>query len=70
MAQTCQIYTLQDEGYCTPHLVFDKSKRDDGTFSRSAFQFDEPEIVDICPAGKQLTTRGTVVNDDQVLYRA
>ena len=54
-----------------PHIpVFDKSRRDDGTFSRSDFQFDEVGNVYTCPAGKRLTTRGTVVNDDQVLYRA
>jgi transposase len=54
-----------------PHIpVFDKSRRDDGTFSRSDFQFDEVGNVYICPAGKRLTTRGTVVNDDLVLYRA
>jgi hypothetical protein len=54
-----------------PHIpVFDKSKRDDGTFSRSDFQFDETENIYTCPAGKTLTTRGTIVNDDQVLYRA
>jgi hypothetical protein len=55
----------------TPHIpVFDKSRRDDGTFSRSDFQFDEAGNVYTRPAGKRLTTRGTVVSDDQVLYRA
>src|SRR5918995_782088 len=54
-----------------PHIpVFDKSKRDDGTFSRSDFQFDADGNLYTCPAGKPLTTRGTIVNDDQVLYRA
>jgi transposase len=54
-----------------PHIpVFDKSKRGDGTLSRSDFQFDEAENIYICPTGKRLTTRGTIVNDDQVLYRA
>jgi len=54
-----------------PHIpVFDKSRRDDGTFSRSDFQFDEARNIYTCPAGKQLTTRGTIINDDQVLYRA
>jgi transposase len=54
-----------------PHIpVFDKSKRDDGALSRSDFQFDEAGNIYICPAGKRLTTRGTIVNDDQVLYRA
>ena len=54
-----------------PHIpVFDKSRRDDGTFSRSDFRFDEARDVYTCPAGKRLTTRGTVVNDDHILYRA
>lgn len=54
-----------------PHVpVFDKSRRDDGTFCRSDFKFDETGNAYTCPAGKRLTTRGTVVNDDLVLYRA
>jgi transposase len=54
-----------------PHIpVFDKSKRDDGTFSRSDFQFDTAGNLYTCPGGKPLTTRGTIVNDEQVLYRA
>jgi IS5 family transposase len=54
-----------------PHIpVFDKSRRDDGTFSRSDFQFDGARNVYNCPGGQTLTTRGTIVNDDQVLYRA
>jgi transposase len=53
-----------------PHIpVFDKSNRDDGTFSRSDFQFDDVNNVYTCPAGKRLTTRGTVVSNDHVLYR-
>jgi transposase len=63
-------WLVQTKGIA-PHIpVFDKSKRDDGTFSRSDFQFDEAGNVYTCPAGKRLTTRGTVVNDDLVLYRA
>ena len=55
----------------TPHIpVFDKSQRNDGTFSRSDFQFDADRNIYVCPAGKPMTTRGTVVNDDQILYRA
>jgi hypothetical protein len=54
-----------------PHIpVLDKSRRDDGTFSRSDFQFDGARNVYVCPAAKTLTTRGTIVSDDQVLYRA
>lgn len=55
-----------------PHIpVFDKSKRTDGTFSREDFRFDHQGDVYVCPAGKMLTTRGTLVNDDATLiYRA
>ncbi len=54
-----------------PHVpVFDKSKRSDGTFSRDDFTYDHQGDVYVCPAGKMLTCKGTVVNDDQLLYRA
>src|ERR671937_2196688 len=53
-----------------PHIpVIDKSRREDGTFSREDFAFDKERNVYICPAGKILTTTGRVVNDDQLLYR-
>lgn len=54
-----------------PHVpVFDKSKRTDGSFSRDAFTYDRQGDVYFCPAGKMLTCKGTVVNDNQLLYRA
>ena len=54
-----------------PHIpVWDKSGRKDGTFSRADFAYDHKGDVYVCPAGKLLTTTGTVVNDDLVLYRA
>jgi transposase len=55
-----------------PHIpVIDKSKRDDGTFSREDFKFDKERNVYTCPAGKTLTTTGTLVNDGEtILYRA
>jgi transposase len=55
-----------------PHIpVIDKSKRDDGTFSRDDFTFDKEHNVYTCPAGKALTTTGKLVNDGEtVLYRA
>ncbi|WP_197427575.1 hypothetical protein [Bradyrhizobium retamae] len=44
-----------------PHIpVFDKSKRDDGTFSRSDFRHDPTSDVYHCPGGKRLGTSGTV----------
>jgi len=54
-----------------PHIpVFDKSGRTDGTFSRKDFTWDQQGDVYRCPAGKVLTTSGTIVNDNQLLYRA
>jgi transposase len=54
-----------------PHVpVFDKSKRSDGSFSRDDFTYDHQGDVYFCPAGKMLTCKGTVVNDNQLLYRA
>ena len=55
-----------------PHVtVFDKSTREDGTFSRDDFTYDHQHDVYLCPGGKTLTTTGTLVNDDAtLLYRA
>jgi len=55
-----------------PHIpVIDKSKREDGTFSREDFTFDKERNVYTCPAGKLLTTTGKLVNDGEtLLYRA
>ena len=54
-----------------PHIpVIDKSKREDGTFSREDFLFDPERNVYTCPASKVLRTTGTVVNVEQLLYRA
>jgi transposase len=55
-----------------PHIpVIDKSKREDGTFSREDFTFDKERNVYTCPAGKLLTTTGKLVNDGEILlYRA
>ena len=43
--------------------VFDKSTRQDGTFSRDDFTYDHVGDVYSCPAGKMLTTTGSPVND-------
>ena len=51
-----------------PHIpVIDKSKRDDGTFSREDFTFDQRRNVYTCPAGKTLTTTGKLVNEGETL---
>src|SRR4030095_11142837 len=56
----------------TPHIpVIDKSRREDGIFSRDDFTFDKQRNVYTCPAGKILTTTGRLVNDGETLhYRA
>jgi len=55
-----------------PHIpVFDKSARTDGTFEREDFAYDHEGDVYFCPAGKMLTSKGTLVNDGAtLLYRA
>ena len=52
-----------------PHIpVFDKSARKDGTFAREDFRHDREGDVYVCPAGNMLNTRGSVLNDDQIMY--
>src|ERR1700722_15627712 len=55
-----------------PHVtVFDKSARQDGTFSRDDFTYDHNGDVYYCPGGKRLTTTGSRINDGSTLrYRA
>jgi transposase len=62
---------LVEEKQITPHIpVIDKSKRDDGTFSREDFRYDEITDTYVCPTGRTLTTSGTLVNDGTTfLYR-
>ena len=62
---------LVEEKRITPHIpVIDKSKREDGTFSREVFRYDGPTDTYVCPTGKTLTTSGTPVNDGTtLLYR-
>jgi transposase len=53
-----------------PHIpVIDKSKREDGTFSREDFTFYKEGNVYICPAFNILTTTGKIMNDDMLFYR-
>jgi transposase len=64
---------LVNEQRIAPHVpVIDKSKREDGTFSREDFTFDKEHNVYICPAGRVLTTTGRLVNDGEttLLYFA
>src|ERR1044071_4816037 len=55
---------LVNERAIEPHIpVFDKSARDDGTFSREDFAYDQEADIYVCPAGKELSSTGTLVND-------
>src|SRR4051794_40137203 len=55
----------------TPHIpVWDKSTREDGTLSRSDFQWDKRRGVYVCPNNKVLHTSGTVHDGRTLLYRA
>jgi transposase len=58
------------EAGITPHIpVWDKSNREDGTFSRADFTFDNDHDLYVCPAGKLLKTTGSVGVDHVVRYR-
>src|SRR5437773_680654 len=61
---------LVEEKQIAPHVpVLDRSKREDGTFSREDFRYDEVTDTYICPAGKRLTTTGRVNVGDAIFYR-
>jgi transposase len=54
-----------------PHAtVFDKSERQDGTFSRDDFTYDHTGDVYVCPGGKLLTTTGSLIDGATLRYRA
>ena len=54
-----------------PHIpVWDKSERDDGTFSRADFTYDKERGLYICPGGKILKTTGRVHGGRTIYYRA
>jgi transposase len=63
---------LVNDKAIAPYIpVIDKSKRNDGTFSREDFSYDAEGNVYTCPAGKTLTTTGRLVNGGAtLLYRA
>ena len=65
------LHWLVNDKKIAPHIpVIDKSKREDGTFSREDFTFYKEGNVYICPAFNILTTTGKIMNDDLLFYRA
>jgi transposase len=62
---------LVNEKGTAPHIpVIDKSKREDGTFSREDFTFYKEGNIYICPAFKTLTTTGKIMDGEMLAYRA
>ncbi len=54
-----------------PHIpVWDKGKREDGTFSRADFIYDKERDLYICPGSKTLKTTGRVHDGKTLYYRA
>jgi transposase len=55
----------------TPHIpVWDRSEREDGTYSRSDFKWHKQRGLYVCPNGKVLRTSGTIHDGKTLLYRA
>ena len=62
---------LVKERRITPHIpVWDKSAREDGTFSRSDFKWDSRANVYVCPNNKRLRTTGRVHEGMTLRFRA
>ncbi len=62
---------IVNEKRIAPHIpVLDRSKREDGTFSREDFTYDKTRDVYICPTFNTLTTTGKIMNGDMLAYRA
>lgn len=54
-----------------PHVpVWDKSRRNDNTFSRADFIYDAERDVYTCPNGKTLKTTGRALSDNALRYLA
>ena len=54
-----------------PHIpVWDKSKREDGTFSRADFTYDQKRDLYVCPGAKLLKTTGRLHSDNIYRYIA
>lgn len=62
---------LVDEKGIEPHIpVIDKSRRDDGTFCRDDFRYDDVRDCYVCPAGADLITTGRLRDGKTLGYLA
>lgn len=62
---------LVKEKSITPHIpVWDKSEREDGTFSRADFKWDGRRGIYLCPNGKEMRTGGSITKNNARLYSA
>ncbi|MFC1664757.1 transposase [Pseudomonadota bacterium] len=62
---------LVEEKKIAPHIpVWDKSKRDDDTYSQNDFIYIEQEDEYVCPQGHRLHTTGRVTAEKTLLYRS
>src|SRR5258707_3169563 len=60
---------LINEQGIAPHVpVIDKSTREDGTFSREDFLYDEARDIYTCRGGKTMTTTGHISTDHAIRY--
>ena len=60
---------LVDQQKIEPHIpVWDRSQREDGTFSREDFTYDAERDVYICPNNKVLRSTGTLHSDNTYRY--
>lgn len=65
------LHFLVDEKDIAPHIpVIDKSRRDDGTFSREDFIYDEARDWYVCLNGKVLPRSSGTRGDDMISYFA
>jgi len=61
-------WLVNEQGIAPYVPVIDKSQREDGTFSRGEFIYDDVRDIYTCPAGKTLTTTGHVGADHTLRY--
>jgi hypothetical protein len=63
-------WLVNTQGIAPRVPIIDKSQREDGTFSRENFIYDEARDCYVCPAGKSLTTTGHIRDGHLLAYLA